>query len=190
MKETFAKFTLRILQNRLYQLRTKNEEANDVLTSRKCLVGIPNPLFYSLRRLKHVLWKGRVRLMSYFAIFSILLHNQWLRIEQHSKFTLLNLWSTKKWTYGTCGWGAHPLHPPTPFPYEPVTICYPMMLLIGESLDFGFFFFFEQQFEVFEASLEQLYIFLTMVLKDNMNRLSANRLLLFLNFLRWSNKVH
>ena len=41
------------------------------------------------------------------------------------------------------------------------------MSLIGESLDFSFYFFKQQ----FKASLGQFYIFLIMLLKDNMNRL-------------------
>ena len=42
-----------------------------------------------------------------------------------------------------------------------------MMPLIGESLDFNFLLFKQQ----FKASLKQFYLFLIMLLKDNMSRL-------------------
>ena len=51
------------------------------------------------------------------------------------------------------------------------------MPLIGESLDFGFYFFKQQ----FKASPGQFYIFLIMLLKDNMNRLWLILLFAFVN---------
>ena len=75
--------------------------------------------FYTLRRRKHVLWKGWVRLVTFFTAFSILVHNQYIRIEQYSTILhfVLSCWSIIRWTSGACGGRrrgvrAHPSHPP------------------------------------------------------------------------------
>ena len=76
---------------------------------KKLLVGTPNPLFILNERLKHVLWKKWVRLVTSLTAFSISLHN-----TPTSLF--LSHWSIKKWTsftYGGGGEGARACLTPT-----------------------------------------------------------------------------
>ena len=47
--------------------------------------------FCTLRRLKHVLWKGWVRLVTFFTAFSILVLNQYITIEPYSYLTLFQV---------------------------------------------------------------------------------------------------
>ena len=71
-KKTFAQSALRILQNRLYSLRTKFLEVSDVLARSKCLVGIPDPLFYTFRRrFKNILWFKFTTQLKIFSINSL-----------------------------------------------------------------------------------------------------------------------
>ena len=77
---------------------------------KKLLVGTPNPLFILNERLKHVLWKKWVRLVTSLTAFSISLHD-----TPTSLF--LSHWSIKKWTSFTYGGvQGHASHPP---PYRP-----------------------------------------------------------------------
>ena len=90
VKETLVKSTLRILQNRLYQLR-KKWRWKWLISRCKCLVGTTNPLFYSL-----TLWSLRVISIKFLLVISMLCKAEWsweLRIWSH-KMNLLDILST------------------------------------------------------------------------------------------------
>ena len=77
--------------------KDKKKGVSNVLARGKCLVGIPNPLFYTfMRRLKHVLWKAWVRACqldhSIFKFTTQSKNKNWKVLLIHFD---LNIWWTK-----------------------------------------------------------------------------------------------